>query len=489
VRIALAGITNEALAWSPLPTRGQDFRVLRGDQILTEPIYRLGEVAERLQVEPVPLLTANHIAPGGTVELSAYLQLRQEILTGLSEAGPLDGVCLLLHGAMLVEHIGSGEADLVREIRAVVGREVRISARLDLHATLTEDFANRTSIWTGFRTAPHRDMVQTTVRAFTLLAEVIRNGKDPRPVFVRVPLLLPGEKATTDVEPMRSLEQMAREIEQQPGILNAEVFVGFGWADSPHSSSSVAVIAEDPQHLPQARGYARQLAQEMWDRRHEFRFDQEVVDTVEEGLKLALAAPEPSVWLTDSGDNPTAGTPGDSTYFLSALLQRQVPDAILASVPDEAAWRACVAAGVDGTVDLELGGHWDHTVTGPLQVRGVVEHLYDGDLEAKVAPMATVRIGGVRVIVTGLRKSITTLDDFRRAGLEPLQHQIVVVKLGYLMPQLRDAAPREVLVQTPGYSDMRLDRLPYRYVTRPIFPLDADFPWRPLIGNVASYGE
>src|SRR5260221_13884950 len=116
MRIAIAGITNEALGSSPLMTRLQDFIVLRGDEVLRDGPYQLGALAERLEVEAVPILTATHIAPGGTVEQSAYLQLRDEILDGLSAAGPLDGICLLLHGAMLVEHIWSGEADLVRAI-------------------------------------------------------------------------------------------------------------------------------------------------------------------------------------------------------------------------------------------------------------------------------------------------------------------------------------------------------------------------------------
>jgi microcystin degradation protein MlrC len=100
--------------------------------------------------------------------------------------------------------------------------------------------------------------------------------------------------------------------------------------------------------------------------------------------------------------------------------------------------------------------------------------------------MATLNSNGVRVIVTGLRKAMTTLDDFRRAGIDPLRHKIVVVKLGYLMPELRDAAPREIMVLTPGYSDMQLERLPYRFATRPIFPLDRDFAWRPQITNVTG---
>jgi microcystin degradation protein MlrC len=320
-----------------------------------------------------------------------------------------------------------------------------------------------------------------------LLAKVLRSGKRPRPVFIRVPLLLQGEKATTDVEPMRSLEALAREVEQEPGILNAEVFVGFGWADSPHASSSVAVIAEDEAHLPQARQHARRMAQTMWDRRTEFGFDQEVVATVDEALEIAFDAPESSVWLTDSGDNPTAGTPGDSTYFLTRMLQRKPPDAVFASIPDEIAWRICAQAGEGAEVRLDLGAHWDNRHAGPLAIRGVVTHLYAGDVKAKISPLATVNVAGVQVIVTGLRKAMTTLDDFRNAGVDPLAHKIVVIKLGYLMPELRDAAPREILVLTPGYSDMQLERLPYKYVTRPIFPLDRDFDWRPQITNVAGF--
>jgi microcystin degradation protein MlrC len=484
-RIAVAGITHESLGSSPLETRLEDFRVLRGAEVLHD-ADRLGQLADELQIEVLPILHARHIAPGGTVELDAYLALRDEIIRGLSAADRLDGVCLLLHGAMLVEHVWSGEADLVRSIRAAIGRDVFVAARFDLHANVSEDFANRTDIWTGYRTAPHRDAVETSHRALRLLSRALESGHRPRPVFIRVPLLLQGEKATTDVEPMRTLEAMAREIEQSAGILNAEVFVGFGWADAPHASSSVAVIARTEADLPEARQHARRLADAMWQRRDEFTFDQEVVATVDEALDIALVADESSVWLTDCGDNPTAGTPGDSTFFLKRLLERGPSDAVFASIPDQAAWRTCAAAGTGATVDLELGGKWDSTRAGPIAIRGVVEHLFEGDPERKVSPMATVNANGVRVIVTGLRKAMTTLDDFRRAGLDPLKHKIVVVKLGYLMPELRDAAPREIMVLTPGYADMQLERLPYAYATRPIFPLDRDFDWRPQITNVAG---
>ena len=51
------------------------------------------------------------------------------------------------------------------------------------------------------------------------------------------------------------------------------------------------------------------------------------------------------------------------------------------------------------------------------------------------------------------------------------------------------AFPREILALTPGYADMDFTRLPYRQVTRPIYPLDVKFDWHPIITNAAGYGE
>jgi microcystin degradation protein MlrC len=302
-------------------------------------------------------------------------------------------------------------------------------------------------------------------------------------------LLLPGEKATTDVEPMKSLLAMVAEIERQPGILTAELFVGFGWADAAHAGSSVVVIAEDEAHLPIARREAKRLAQTMWDQRHNFTFDQEVASSVDEAIDLALAASESTVFIADSGDNPTAGTPGDVSYFLARLLAKEVPDAILAGIPDKAAAQICFEQGLGATVTVSLGGKLDTEHSDPVTVTGIVEHLYQPGPDPKEAALVRLRVGGVRILVTDRRKYFSTLADFQKAGVEPLAHKIVVVKLGYLMPELRDAAPREILALSPGYSDMDFTRLPYKYVTRPIFPLDREFEWRPLITNIAGFSD
>ena len=491
MRIGIAGMTHEALTFSPVHQRLPDFRVLRGGEIFEYSGFEysgLREASRALDCDPVPIVMAASRCPSGIVEERAYLQLRDEIVDGIRRAGELDGICLILHGAMLVENIWSGETDLVRTIRGSVGAGMPLAVRLDPHANLTEEFANKTDTWTCFRTAPHRDQAETLSRTLALLTRTIRSRLRPRPVFIRLPLLLPGERATTHVEPMRSLLGTAGEIEQSAGVLNAEVLIGFGWADAPHAGASVVVVAENDEHLPQARRHARRLAQAMWDRRQEFTFDQEVAHSADEAIESALQASEHTVFISDSGDNPTAGAPGDSTHFLSRLLAKRVPDAVLAGIPDSEAADACVRQGVGRTVTIRLGGKMDSVHGAPLTLTGTVDHVYHPP-SPQEASLATFRVNGIRVLISNRRYVYHSPADFHKAGVDPLRHKIVVVKLGYLMAPLRGIAPREILALTPGYADMEFARLPFRFVTRPIFPLDPDVRWHPIITNVAGYGE
>ncbi len=514
MRIAIAGIAHEALTFSPIHATAEDFRVWRGSEILEYP--GVASLSRWQDIELIPVLVAESSVPSGVVERETYIGHRDAILEGIRCAGPLDAVCLLLHGAMLVEGIWSGETDLAREIRALVGREVLIGARLDLHANLSDEFANKVDLWAGYRTAPHRDVDETLWRTVALLARCIREGIRPKPVFVHLPLLLQGEKATTDAEPMRSLLATVAEIETLPGILNAELLVGFGWADAAHSGSSVTVVAQGEENLPVARTQAKGLAQAMWQNRRDFVVAQETALSADEAIDRALRASEGTVFVSDCGDNPSAGATGDVPYFLSRLTAKKVQDAVLAGIADESAYGICAEAGVGATVTVDLGGKLDTLHGEPVTVTGVVEHISQGGgpaersmatgegrggqeehggggLNAQPAQngeaVATLRVGGIRVLVTSRRKMFARLEDFHCAAIDPLEHKLVVVKMGYLFPELRDIAPREILAFTPGCADMDLTRLPYRYVTRPIYPVDSDMAWRPLITNVAGYTD
>jgi microcystin degradation protein MlrC len=484
VRIAIAGLAHEALTFFPQSTRMTDFDLWEGDEILDYP--GIPGLAEELDIELVPVLIAQTRSPGGCVEQATYQALRDRIVDGIVRAGDVDGICLVLHGALLIDDLSSGETDLVRTIRRRVGHKVRIAARLDLHAILTDEFVRTVDIWTGYRTAPHRDIPDTLRRAMTLLVRTLRGGSQPHAAFVRLPLLLPGEQATTDVEPMRSLLDRSSFVAQQPGILTSEVLVGFGWADAPHSGSSVSVIAEDSKHLPSAVQAAGELATAMWARRAEFTIPWEVAATIDEAIDRSLAASESTVFATDSGDNPTAGAAGDTPGFLARLIAREVPDAIFAAIPDAEVYRQCVEVGVGSTLTVRLGGKIDTEHGEPVQVTAIVEHVHRPLPTTRDVGVVVLRAGGVHIIVSELRKMFVRLDDFHTAGLNPLEHKLVVVKLGYLFPELRAIAPREILTLSPGYADMDLRRLPFKHVSRPIYPLEQDVEWSPNVITSAT---
>ena len=140
-------------------------------------------------------------------------------------------------------------------------------------------------------------------------------------------MILQGEKAMTTSEPFRSLVEEARKLEREgiPGheakILAATLFVGCAWTDSPDTGMSVMITADGSRDA--ARAAAVHLARKVWDARRQFAFGCETAE-LEEGVDRALAAKESTVFLTDSGDNVTASTPGDLPIVLRHLVVRRV---------------------------------------------------------------------------------------------------------------------------------------------------------------------
>jgi microcystin degradation protein MlrC len=169
-------------------------------------------------------------------------------------------------------------------------------------------------------------------------------------------------------------------------------------------------------------------------------------------------------------------------------VERQVPDAVFAAIPDGEVYRQAVELGVGATLTAHLGGKFDTQHGAPVQVTAIVEHIHRPQPDTHDVGVATLRAGGVHIIVSERRKMFTRLDDFRSAGINPLDHKLVVVKLGYLFPELRAIAPREILTLSPGYADMDLTRLPFRHVGRPIYPLEQDFDWAPTVLTSAASG-
>lgn len=479
LRIAIAGLLQESLTFSPAKSYADDFFVYRGQELID--YFDLKSTANRLDIELVPVLTTRSTAASGSTLKEVHLQFKQQILDGLKAAMPFDGVCLALHGAQYVDGIGSAEEDLVMAIRELVGPDMLIAARYDQHANLTLAQVEALNIITIFRTAPHRDWQTRYHDTLELLVKALQEDKTPRSVFIRIPMLIVGEQSTNVTQPIKGLIEQAVAYSSEPGILNTDVIVGFAWADAPIVGMGVVVTAGSAESLPKARQILNELARKVWHKRKEFEINGEWTPDIDTAIQKAQAAAERTIFISDSGDNITAGSPGDVTCFLSRLLEMNVQDVVYAGLVDRDATRACFDKQVGDNIMLEVGAKMDSYFSKPVTITGKILNLYTPAEMEKRSRMATLQVQGITLVLTELRWAFRKLEDFEHARIDPLGHKIVVVKTGYLFPEIVDIAPRSILAITPGYTTMDYRLLPYKHLVRPIFPLDI-FEWDPEAG-------
>jgi microcystin degradation protein MlrC len=450
--------------------------VVRGDELLAR--YDLS-----LDVEWVPLVHARAL-PGGPVEREFYDSVKAELLEGLHAIRRVDGVLLDIHGAMSVIGMTDAEGDLASAVRDVIGSDALISAAMDPHGNMSRRLVGALDLATSHRMSPHEDAALTRARALRNLVRCLDPGVRPRKAWVRVPVLLPGERACTRDEPARGIYGRLKTIETKEGVIDASVWIGYAWGDEPRCSAAVVVTGTDPSAIVRE---ARDLAKSYWDARSDFTFSVPAGDA-DWCIREGLAATARPYFISDSGDNPTAGGAGDVAYMLERLLGH--PDlaaaratAIWASLVDPGAVAGCVGQGEGADVDLAVGGALG-SPHGQVTLRGKVTRVLRGDPVG--GDIAVVASGGVRAILTSRRKPYHFVRDFHILGLDSAQHDLTVVKIGYLVPDLFAAAKGWVLALTPGGVDQDIVRLGHAHLGRPIYPFDPDMATPELTPELLS---
>lgn len=474
-KIAIAGIGIESSTFSPAQTGEAAFHAKIGDSIFGRYHFFDAETDIRKRAEWVPTLLGKSL-PGGIVTREAYESMVEKTLKMLKEGMPYDGVWFDIHGAMSVVGMEDAEGDLITRIREVVGPEVLISTSMDLHGNVSETLAKQSDLITCYRMAPHEDALESKERSVRLLLERLENGKG-KPAYkawIPVPILLPGEKTSTRIEPGKSLYAKVPEVADQEGVIDAAIWIGYAWADEPRNHAVVMVTGDDKERVTQG---AEKLANAFWEVRNEFEFVAPV-GTLEESLALALKSDKKPFMISDMGDNPTAGGAGDVTWTLQQILNRpefkseNAPSLIYASIPGPQLVEKALEVGVGGKISATAGAEVDDRFAPPLEITGTIESIKEGDRDAEVE--VVVKVGSVHVIVTKKRKPYHHKSDFTNLGLNPMETDIIVVKIGYLVPELYDMRGDWIMALTPGGVDQDLERLGYKNIKRPMFPLDAD---------------
>ena len=470
MRIAVAGLHTECSTYNPVLAREADFRVLRGSSMLKDAYF---DFLTHFPAEFITVLHARAIA-GGPVEAGIYARWKAEILDGIKAALPLDGVYLAMHGAMFVDGLQDAEGDFIAAVRDLVGPDVLIAASYDLHGNVSQKIVDGLDIFSTYRTAPHIDVQDTMRRAVTMLVRALTTGQRPMVAWAPVPVLLPGERTSTQDEPARTFYTQLQAVEDPTGIWDASFQVGYVWADEPRSTACSVVTGTDRTAMAEA---ARQLAQNYWDIREGFVFGTKV-GSIEDCVNWAMTADTAPVVLAESGDNPTGGGVGDRAEVLAELIAQNAKGVIFAGIADRGATDAAYAAGVGALVDISIGATLDRS-SKPVYAEAEVVFLLETE-EVRLRE-AVVRIEGIELVLTARRRPFHNIADFTKLGLDPRTAKIVVVKSGYLSPDLGPIANPSLMALSPGVVDQFVERLERKHKSIAQYPFDKDFVFVPEV--------
>lgn len=480
MRVFTGGFHHESDTFNPMVTGVREITVRRGNELYnSQREDAMGGIIRTLEENGIEVVTSLHAraVPGGEWDHDVYVSLRDEFLSGLQKALPVDGICLALHGSMRVKGIGAAEGDILSRVR-VLCPDIPVVASLDMHATVSAEMLSNADAFIGYKCAPHTDAYETGCDAARLLMKLL-SGVRCHMSAVRIPFLIAGEKSETSTEPMRSVMEQVRKTETDDGILSCSMLMGFPWADTPDAGVTSLVISEiSKEH---ASAHAKRNAMYLWERRRDFRFCTEALspEASLEKAKEYIKTGRVPVVLSESGDNPTAGAAGDVTSFLRLLLLDETissldPPAVYQAIYDPETAALCFDAGVGSRISGSLGGRIDPTCSSPIRFEGTVKSLCPsfGETHTRTALIA---VGGMDVIVTEDHIGCYEPEMMETLGIRPSNALVITVKLGYLEPELKKLASSSILVLSEGATHEELEKVRYEKVRRPIYPLDEEF--------------
>ncbi len=488
-KVLTAEMSHETNSFSRQETDEQAFRnryVLMGAEAIAERGQENTELAGFLDVGRVHGWHINHVlsasaGPSGKVKLTTFNWLCDPIISEIKQH-QFDGLLLGLHGAMDLDFFcEDAEGELLLRIRSVVGEKVPIAITLDPHANVSKRMCALADIIVSFKTYPHVDMRDTGHQAGEILHRTMAGEIQPRTIFVSRPMLEEVNGGRTDIGPMIDRIARARAYERKRDVFAVSINAGFASADVARIGPTVLVTGEGDFEAHIA--FAETIADDIWNRRFEVLND---YLSVVEAATIAATYDhrQGPLVIADYADNPGAGGYGDSTELLRALLAAGVTNACFGPMVDGEAVQELYTADIGERIHIALGGKTDPSFGGvPISVEGELVSISDGrftgdgpmihGLGGCFGPSAVIRVDGIEILVVTIARQILDLQQFKAFGIDPQSKHVIALKsMQHFRAAFEPIAGQVIICDSGALCTPRYNRLPYRNVPRPIFPLD-----------------
>ncbi|MGC1275157.1 MAG: M81 family metallopeptidase [Planctomycetaceae bacterium] len=488
MRVGIAAIALESNTFNPVYATLDDFRantLLTGDAVrslATTPHEVAGFLAglEAERIVAVPLLAASAVA-GGIATADTFDRLLDMLDRELDRAGPLDGLLLAPHGAMVAEQAPDADGVWMSRLRERIGPRVPAVATCDPHANVSPQMVAATDALIAYRTNPHLDQRDRGVEAARLIARTLRGETRPVQSACFPPMLIGIERQLTTESPCADLCADVDRIRQRSGVLSASLILGFPYADVPDVGSATIVVTDGD--IQAADNAAKELGRCLW--KHRFGLLGNLT-SVADAVSEAGRSPG-TTCLLDMGDNIGGGSPGDGTALFAELKRQSVVPA-LGTLCDADAAAAAIGVGTGARIRLSAGGKIDRSadsLDGEFEVLIVTDGLF---FETEVrhggrncfdqGPTAVVRCDGLTLMLTSRPCSPFSLGQITHSGLIPRDFRAIVAK-GVHAPVAAYApvCDRLLRVDTPGLTAADPTRFPFHRRRRPMFPFERDAVW------------
>ncbi|MDB4847930.1 M81 family metallopeptidase [Candidatus Pseudothioglobus singularis] len=455
--IAIGGISTECSSYSPLYQSSDDFKTIHGQALLDLVDYPFNE----FNIKAHPLFFKKSV-PGGPIEKKYFKKVKEEFIDEIVSLDRLDGILLLMHGAMYVEGIEDPEGEWIASVRNTVGNECIISVSYDLHGQMTDKIISNIDAFAAFKTAPHIDVKDTYRRSASMLKNAINENIRPQVVWSPIPVLVSGEMSSTFVEPCKSIYKDLDLYNQQKDIIDCNLMVGYVWADTSRATAASVVTCNN--QLSGSK-VCQLIAKSYWNKRHLLESDM-LTGSIKDALSWIN---EDFSIIADSGDNPTAGGVGDRADILEAILKLNISGTLFAGIASKSAYKS-----LKDSKEFILGGAYGGG--GPL-LKLKADHVYFKN------QCAVVSLSDSVIIITKLRRPFHNLKDFTDLDLDLNDFKTLVVKSGYLSPDLQSLSAPTFMALTSGAVNQDLMGIKNNNRLQNIYPFQDSKDYSPVVGN------
>jgi microcystin degradation protein MlrC len=159
-----------------------------------------------------------------------------------------------------------------------------------------------------------------------------------------------------------------------------------------------------------------------------------------------------------------------------AWLGRGLTDAVFAGIADPGSLTHAWPIAIGSSVRITIGGAFGSACP-RVDVEAIV--LAKQGCASCSDREVLVEIAGNLVILTERRRPFHRLEDFRKYGVNPEQAKFLVVKSGYLSPDLARIANPARMALTEGAVNQDILSLANLLRQRPSFPFQKPAKWQP----------